>query len=207
MNATVQGIAEISSELADALAELGVIEYVTEYGTELERPPLCELILGYVKIGRNSCENESTLFTVTRTPDDWNVTREIPGLHRIVLGHFDTPYGAIGAVRRYHPATEPISGTTPSYPVEVIKEVSPQLASILSEHNLVQYVVDADVDNREVVLSSDDRRSEVYLIDIEGTACDIWFTDSYCHETLGSWENFDSAVEKVESLLIPGDAQ
>ncbi|WP_152419334.1 hypothetical protein [Halobiforma nitratireducens] len=186
-------------------------EFIIEAGREYGRSLLGNTVLAYVEIGRtqqDQQDNEEVLFTVAHTVgQDWIVIREIPGLHRTILGHFENAYGAVGVVRQHHPATDPLRGATPTYPEKLIEEVNLELGTILKERELTEYVTEIDIESQEVVLSSNNRSPKLHLrIDNESewSAC---ISHEYGFDALGTWESLDAAIDKVETRLQTGDEQ
>lgn len=201
---------EINNELADALSQLGLAECIIDVGRGQDQSPPNSSILGYVTLGRapQPCQDDAeAFFRIVHTIEEWTVIREAPCHHRLILGHFESPYGAVGRVRRYHPATEPLNGATPTYPKSLLEEVSPRLADILCDRELIELVVDLELDAKLVVLSDDNRYTEVTLHETETSEWQTGFTDGYSSELLGTWANPNDAVDRVEDFLRSGDAQ
>ncbi|SFC23834.1 hypothetical protein SAMN05444422_1066 [Halobiforma haloterrestris] len=201
-------VAEIDGELVDAIIELELDEFIIEAGREYGRSLLGDTVLAYVEIGRTQQDDEEVLFTVAHTVgQDWIVIREIPGLHRTILGRFENAYGAIGIVRQHHPATDPLRGSTPTYPEWLIEKVNLELGAILKERELMECVVEVDTEAQEIVLSSNNRSPKVHLSSDTDSEWKASISHEYGFETLGAWENLDAAIDEVETKIQTGETQ
>lgn len=198
-------VAKINGELADALVELELAECVIETGRQSEKDYVGDAMLGYVKIGgppEQQKADESALFTISHHAcQKWTVFREVPGLHRVLLGHFETPYGAVGRVRRYHSATTPIDGATPTYPNWVIEEFSSPLASLLEERELTEYVVDIDFDEQRVALAATNRKTEIHLLSDRGSKWNVELVEEYAREPLKGRVSLSDAIDCAIRML------
>ncbi|WP_226040350.1 hypothetical protein [Natrinema sp. DC36] len=208
---TSNKIAEFDSEFADALVELQLEEFIIEANTEYGRPLLGDTVLGYVEIGcglQEQQSDEETLFTIAHTVgQSWIVIREIPGMHQTILGQFENAYGASGAVRQHHPATDPKSGGTPTYPEWLIEEVNPELGTHLKDCGLIEYVVEVDVETKEVAFSSNNRRPKIHLRIDTNSEWKVCISHEYGFDALGTWESLNAAIGKVERKLQIGEKQ
>ncbi|MFP8957666.1 hypothetical protein ACLI4Y_13145 [Natrialbaceae archaeon A-CW3] len=200
-NQKLQNVTEVNGELADALVELGLAEYIIETGTEYDRASISETVLGYVVLGLGSKESEENeIFTITHNLYGWRVKRERYGVQRAVLGEFESPYGAVGIVRRHHPATSPLSGSTPTYPKWVFDEINSQLVELLEERTLIEHVVDVDIEMQEVVLSNDSRRTNLYLRKEDDAEWNLWL-DHGCGFEILTTASLTEAVDRAQIEL------
>lgn len=198
---SVRRVAKINNEAADALVQLGLGEYIVDSGIGLEKEP--DIVLGYIRIGglpEDRQVDENAVFLLINTPKEWRVIREMPEFQRD-LGCFESAYGAIGLVRRYHPATDLLSGETPTYPEYLIEEICPLLPTFLNGENLMQYIVDFDIDDQEVVLSKTNRRTEVHLRKTDEREWAVWLDEVETIKLLGRGKSLGPAVEKIVTIF------
>jgi len=198
----IQKVADVNGELADAIMELGLAECILDAGTEYDRASINETVLGYVELGLGpEVSRENEVFTVTHNLCGWLVKRERFNCQRAILGGFESPYGAVGEVRSYHPATTPLDGATPTYPKWIFEEINTQLADALEERSLTEYVVDVDIEEQLVTLSSNRRYIKLYLQEDGDRGWDVVYVHGCGFEKLETSVTLTEAMDRVEIQL------